>query len=79
MARHKAIDFFSSPGNVEILKALVVGLKQVKNFHRVMKKLSGSKASVADWRSLQRTLSGIWKLIEVGLHLHTCTGFFTLT
>jgi len=64
-ARHKAIDFFSSPGNVEISKALVVGLKQVKNFHRVMKKLSGSKASVADWRSLQRTLSGIWKLIEV--------------
>ena len=71
-ARHKAIDFFSSPGNVEILKALVVGLKQVKNFHRIMKRLSGSKASVADWRSLQRTLSGIWKLIEVGLltHLH---------
>ena len=51
--------------NVEVVKALIAGLKQVKNFHRIMKKLSGSKASIADWLSLQRTLAGIWQLMEL--------------
>ena len=55
-SRHRAIAFFSVAQNVEVVKALIAGLKQVKNFHRIMKKLSGSKASIADWRSLQRTL-----------------------
>ena len=64
-SRHRAIAFFSAAQNVEVVKALIAGLKQVKNFHRIMKKLSGSKASIADWRSLQRTLAGIWQLMEV--------------
>jgi len=67
-SRHRAIAFFSAAQNVEVVKALISGLKQVKNFHRIMKKLSGSKASIADWRSLQRTLAGIWQLIEVAPH-----------
>ena len=64
-SRHRDIAFFSAAQNVEVVKALIAGLKQVKNFHRIMKKLSGSKASIADWRSLQRTLAGIWQLMEV--------------
>ena len=68
-SRHRAIDFFSSARNVEVVKALIAGLKQVKNFHRIMKKLSGVKASIADWRSLKRTLAGIWQLIEVRVDL----------
>ena len=64
-SRHRAIAFFSAAQNVEVVKALIAGLKQVKNAHQIMKKLSGSKTSIADWRSLQRTLAGIWQLMEV--------------
>ena len=64
-SRHRSIAFFSAAQNVEVVKALIVGLKQVKNFHRIIKKLAGSKTSIADWRSLQRTLAGIWQLMEV--------------
>ena len=67
-SRHRAIAFFSAAQNVEVVKALIAGLKQVKNFHRIMRKLSGSKASIADWRSLQRPLAGIWQLMEVRLN-----------
>ena len=67
-ARHRALVFLTAPQSTEVVKALVAALKMVKNFHRIMVKLSGSLATSSDWRSLQRTLAGLARLVEVAPH-----------
>ena len=68
--RQEDIAFFSSNSNAEFCKSLSASLKKIKNFPRLIKKLSGNSITVNDWVGLGRTLNGI---AEVGMMANSCT------
>ncbi|XP_029213276.2 mutS protein homolog 5-like isoform X3 [Acropora millepora] len=53
--RHKAVSFFMSPRNAELVASLQDSLKHIKNVSRVLSRMKTAQASVGDWQALYKT------------------------
>ena len=67
--RQHDVEFFCNPAHTSFTQALCASVKKVKNFQRLMKKLSSNSMTVSDWQGLSRTLNGI---VEIAIHSDNC-------
>ena len=68
--RQQDLTFFSNHSNDEFCQSLCASVKKIKNFPRLMKKLSGNSITLNDWVGLARTLNGV---VEVAMMASSCT------
>lgn len=61
--------FFCNNSNSELCLQLVTSIRKIKNYHRLMRKLSANCMSPNDWQAVARTLNGI---VEVTLLSQRC-------
>ena len=68
--RQHDLEFFCNPAHISFTQALCASVKKIKNFPRLMKKLSSnSQLTTSDWKAIAETLKGI---VEIALHAENC-------
>ncbi|XP_032221965.2 mutS protein homolog 5 isoform X2 [Nematostella vectensis] len=54
--RQKAITFFTTPRNIDLIASLQDCLKNVKNVSRILVRMKTAQASITDWQALYKTV-----------------------
>ena len=67
--RQHDLEFFCNPAHSSFTQALCESVKKIKNFQRLMKKLSSNTMTINDWQAIVRTLNGI---VEIAVHSENC-------
>ena len=68
--RQHDLDFFCNPAHISFTQALCASVKKIKNFPRLLKKLSSnSQLTTSDWKAIAGTLDGI---VQIGVHAKNC-------
>ena len=67
--RQHDLEFFCNTAHSSFTQALCESVKKIKNFQRLMKKLSSNTMTKSDWLAIARTLNGI---VEIAIHSENC-------
>ena len=67
--RQHDLEFFCNTAHNAFSQALCASVKKVKNFQRLIKKISSNSMTVSDWQGIASTLNGI---VEIAIHADSC-------